>query len=262
MQKKQSEWRYQWENFPQAEEAFLFENWIYPTTLQDFQGKEVLECGCGSGRHTSIVAPLAHTVTAVDLNTAEVASQQRQGLDNVTFVDADLGTMELGRTFDIVYCIGVIHHTDNPDRTFATIKRHARPGGKLIVWAYSREGNWLVANIVEPIRNALLARLPRRWVWWLSAVLTVLMILPIYTIYLLPLKWLPYYEYFVNFRRMSFQRNALNVFDKLNAPQTHFIDRARIGQWFSEADFDQVHISPYCGVSWRGSGVLRAAARH
>jgi hypothetical protein len=77
----------------------------------------------------------------------------------------------------------------------------------------------------------------------------------VYTIYLLPLNFLPYYEYFSNFRKLTFLRNALNVFDKLNAPQVDFITNERISKWFSGSDFKDVHISQYKGVSWRGSGV-------
>jgi hypothetical protein len=78
---------------------------------------------------------------------------------------------------------------------------------------------------------------------------------PIYTIYKLPLKSLPYYEYFGNFRRLSFYRNTLNVFDKLNAPQVEFISRKRIDGWFSNTEFREVRIDHYKNVSWRASGV-------
>ncbi|MFA6319117.1 MAG: hypothetical protein WC943_17025, partial [Elusimicrobiota bacterium] len=73
----------------------------------------------------------------------------------------------------------------------------------------------------------------------------------------LPLRFLPYYEYFENWRILSYSRNMLNVFDKLNAPQTHFIRKERIERWFSPSEFQDIHISPYKGVSWRGSGTKR-----
>jgi 2-polyprenyl-3-methyl-5-hydroxy-6-metoxy-1,4-benzoquinol methylase len=106
------------------EERFLFEEWIAPVTMRDFADKDVLECGCGGGQHTSFVAPYARLLTAVDLNTADIARERNKALSNVTFVEADLGTMNLGRQFDVVYCIGVIHHTDDPDATFRNIWRH------------------------------------------------------------------------------------------------------------------------------------------
>ncbi|MFH1649595.1 MAG: hypothetical protein ABIA93_03530, partial [Candidatus Woesearchaeota archaeon] len=74
------------------------------------------------------------------------------------------------------------------------------------------------------------------------------------TIYLLPLKFLPFYEYFKNFRKLSFKRNALNVFDKLNAPQVQFIAKSRARKWLPRGQFAKVHLSAYKGVSWRISG--------
>lgn len=73
------------------------------------------------------------------------------------------------------------------------------------------------------------------------------------TLYLLPLKFLPFYEYFQNFRKLSFYRNALNVFDKLNAPQVDFISYARAKNWVNDKRIADYNITPYKGVSWRVS---------
>jgi hypothetical protein len=74
------------------------------------------------------------------------------------------------------------------------------------------------------------------------------------------IRWLPYYEYFQNARRMSFRRNAINIYDKLNAPQTHFISEYEIRSWFNPDEFQDIHISRYAGVSWRASGTKKPAA--
>lgn len=253
MQQKQDAWKWQWEHI-QDHEQWLFQDWIAPTTLEDFRGKTVLDCGCGGGQHTSFVAPLASKVVGVDLNAVSAARERTAPFANVQLIDADLATMSLPEQFDIVYCIGVIHHTDSPDKTFANLLKHCKPGGKLIVWCYSYEGNFLNRTLVEGAKSLLVHALPRRAVWWLGQLLTALVYLPVYSVYLLPLTFLPYYEYFQNWRKMSFERNFLNVFDKLNAPQTEFITKERIQSWFSSTHFTNVHISPYKGVSWRGSG--------
>ena len=89
----------------------------------------------------------------------------------------------------------------------------------------------------------------------LSYFITALVTVPVYSLYLLPLRFLPYYQYFRNFRRLSFARNALNVFDKLNAPQVQWISRERAEEWLCAAGLVETHLSPYCGVSWRISGI-------
>lgn len=256
VQEKQAEWAWQWEHV-QDHERWLFLDWIHPNRLEDFAGKDVLDCGCGGGQHITFSAPYAATVTGVDLNAIDVARERTSGLSNVSLEDADLATMDLGRQFDIVYCIGVIHHTDNPDATFANLARHCKSGGRLIVWCYSREGNFLNRTLVEGAKSLLIHALPRPVVFGLGRALTVLVYVPVYTVYLLPLRFLPYYDYFINWRKMSFARNFLNVFDKLNAPHTDFIARQRIAGWFSDREFRDVHLSPYAGVSWRGSGTKR-----
>lgn len=255
-QKKQSEWHEQW-SMLQDDELFLFKDWIYPVTLEDFRDKEVLECGCGGGQHTGYVAPYAKHHTAVDLNTPDLARERNKDKNNISYVEADIAKMDLGKQFDFVFSIGVVHHTDNPDATFENMKKHTKSGGRTIVWVYSKEGNWMVEHLVEPVRKAILVKMSRKNLLILSRIITALMYIPIYTIYLLPLKFLPFYEYFQNFRKLSFYRNVLNVFDKLNAPQVDFISRERIGKWFNETDYSEIHISAYKGVSWRGSGVKR-----
>ena len=255
-QVEQSEWHTQWSMF-QDEELFLFKDWIYPITLEDFKDKEVLESGCGGGQHTSFVAPYAKHIVAVDLNTTDIARKRNNHFKNVTFVTADMAEMDLRRKFDIVFSIGVVHHTDDPDKTVETLKNHVERGGNLILWVYSKEGNFLMEHGVEPVRKLFLQQLSKNRLLLLSKIVCGVLYLPVYTIYLLPLTFLPYYEYFKNFRRLSFNRNVLNVFDKLNAPQVSFISKERITAWFNEEEFENIHISSYKGVSWRASGTRR-----
>lgn len=257
-QRKQSEWAYQWAHY-EDDEPILFADWILPNRIEDFRGKRVLDAGCGPGHHMRLVAPVAAHVTGLDLNTSALARERLSPLENVSVVEADLATYGVEEPYDVVYCIGVIHHTDDPDRSFRNLEKLCRPGGRLIVWCYSREGNGLVRTIVEPLRKLVFRRLGRGVVGGISTLVTALLYPIVHTVYRLPLGGLPYYAYFQNFRKLGFRRNALNVFDKLNAPQTQFISRERVGRWFDPERFADVSITPYKGVSWRASGTLRGA---
>ena len=259
-QKKSSEWTYQWSKFRHTGE-FLFEDWIKPVVLEDFRGKEVLDAGCGSGQHTCFVAPLANHVTAADLNTTEIAKEQANNLNNIDFVEADIATMDLGQTFDIVYCIGVIHHTDNPSRTFENLYQHVKPGGTLIIWTYSSEGNFLVRYGVEPFRKLFLQKMSRQGIEKIAMVITAFMYPIVYSVYRIELfQFLPFFDYFKNFRRLTFEGNLMNVFDKLNAPQTIFTTRSIAEGWFCTERFrtDSISINHYAGVSYSLVGIKRA----
>ena len=126
----------------------------------------------------------------------------------------------------------------------------------MIIWVYAKEGNAFMYRIVEPLKRVLISRISKTKLRWISRLITAFTYIPVYTVYLLPLGFLPYYHYFCNWRRLTFERNELNVFDKLNAPLTHFIDRKSVESWFSDGFFD-VFIDHYLGVSWRASATLR-----
>lgn len=257
MQDKQPEWLYQWERF-KDDQAFLFWDWIWPRTQADFEGARVLDAGCGPGHHMRLVAQYADHVVGLDLNTAELARQTLADLDNVELVEGDIVLHEPEEKFDVVYSIGVIDHTDSPDASFESLKRMTKPGGLTMVWVWSEEGNALMQNLVEPMRRTFLKDRSRNTVEGVARFLTATMYPAVYSVYMLPLPFLPYYDYFRNFRKLSFERNTLNTFDKLNAPYTEFISYERARRWFNDQDYEDISITQYKGVSWRASGRKRA----
>lgn len=252
-QKLQHDWHHQWNVFHDTS-LFLFLEWIHPIQLDDFRNKSVLDAGCGGGQHVGFIAPYAKRVVGVDLNTADLARRHNAAHQNVEIITADIAEMDLGEQFDVVYCLGVVQHTDNPDKTVANLIRHLKPGGKLLLWVYAYEGSFLIRTILEPLKKMFLLRLSKPALRKLAWMLTALLYFPIYTVYRLPLRFLPFYHYFINWRKLSFGRNLINVFDKLNAPQTVFFRRRDVERWMDPATFRDIHISHYQRVSWRASG--------
>jgi len=111
-----------------------------------WNGKKVLEIGCGIGTDTINFARAGAHVTAVDLteNALEVARQRARvfGLeDRIRFVQAN--AEELNRVlppepFDLVYSFGVLHHTPHPDAALEQLRAYMAPHTSVRIMVYHR----------------------------------------------------------------------------------------------------------------------------
>jgi 2-polyprenyl-3-methyl-5-hydroxy-6-metoxy-1,4-benzoquinol methylase len=102
------------------------------------QGKLVLEAGCGMGRFMEVAASHGAHVVGLDLSRApERARKSTRFPAQVDFVQGDLMNPPFEtESFDVVYSIGVLHHTPNTRQAFHGIAPLVRPGGRLSVWVY------------------------------------------------------------------------------------------------------------------------------
>ncbi|MDQ3671175.1 MAG: methyltransferase domain-containing protein, partial [Actinomycetota bacterium] len=152
------QWQHFTEQHPEFEAQFL--DWLHPIGPEFFEGKRVLDAGCGTGRHAYFAASYgASEVVAIDLSSAvETARHTLARFDNVDIVQGDLlrppfRTAAEDGGFDFVYSIGVLHHLPDPSAGFQTLVRYLRPGGTIAVWVYGHENNNFVRNVVEPLRR-------------------------------------------------------------------------------------------------------------
>ena len=138
---------FEWTTFPrlqldddsssESELSFAEKTGLTPS---DVEGRSVFDAGCGMGRFSNVVAGWgAARVVGVDISRAvDAAADNLATCDRVAFAQADLRHLPLAdQSFDIVFSIGVLHHTPN---TFASLSRVAplvKPGGTLAVWVYS-----------------------------------------------------------------------------------------------------------------------------
>jgi len=116
-----------------------------------WQGKKVLEIGCGIGTDTINFARHGALVTAVDLSghSLEIAKQRAAvfGLeDRIRFYAGN--AEELSKfvpldVYDLVYSFGVIHHTPHPERVLAELRSYTRPGSTIKIMVYHRR-SWKV----------------------------------------------------------------------------------------------------------------------
>jgi SAM-dependent methyltransferase len=93
-------------------------------------GGSVLDLGCGVGRLANPLSELGAVVTAVD----EHAAMLEHLAAEVEPVPADIATLDLGRTFDVVVLAShlVNHHRDG-SAFLATCRRHVDGNGAVLI---------------------------------------------------------------------------------------------------------------------------------
>ena len=131
-----------------------------PATLKFIPGRLVLDAGCGGGRYARLAGSHGAKLIGVDLSSAVVnAARLCAGLAGVAILQADLLDLPLAdQAFDVVYSIGVLHHTPNPRRAFAEIARKVKPGGRLAAHGKRAELADVQLAVVDPDQ---VARCPR-----------------------------------------------------------------------------------------------------
>lgn len=100
------------------------------------ENPEILVAGCGTGMHALYVASRYSNanVVAVDLSSNSLSYAKRKtvelGFSNIEYVQGDLMALaELGRSFDLIECVGVLHHLGDPLAGWRILVDLLRPGG-------------------------------------------------------------------------------------------------------------------------------------
>lgn len=208
----ESQFGYEWNIYREILPIYReqFERWISPLRLSEFAEKSFLDAGCGIGRNAywALQAGAKEGVAFdFDQRTVEVARANLQIFPQCLVEYRSIYEIEYSDKFDIVFCIGVLHHLADPRRALAQLVKALKPEGKLLLWVYAREGNELYLKIFNPLRKYVTALLPlwltRRIAQLLTVALSILLIFPIRSEYLRLLK------------KMSFRHRESIVFDQL-----------------------------------------------
>jgi len=106
--------------------------------------KTLLDVACGTGAHL-IEMQRWYTVEGVDVSPAMLAVA-RTRLPGVPLHEADMRTLDLGKTFDAVTClfssIGYMHDPGELQAAVARLAAHVAPGGVLIIDGWVRPDQW------------------------------------------------------------------------------------------------------------------------
>jgi SAM-dependent methyltransferase len=108
----------------------------------------VLDAGCGTGRVARELARRGVDVVGVDLDADMLATARRRSPE-LRWVQADLASFDLGRTFDVVLAAGNVMILLTPGTepaVLAHLARHLRPGGLLIAGFQARPAHLAIAD--------------------------------------------------------------------------------------------------------------------
>ncbi|HYD18005.1 MAG TPA: methyltransferase domain-containing protein [Patescibacteria group bacterium] len=123
-------------------------------------GATALVAGCGTGRESCQLAasfPQAD-ILAIDITAASLAyaidKAEKYGLKNVAHIQADiLELKKLGRSFDYIHCVGVLHHMEEPETGWQVLTDLLKPGGTMHIGLYGETPRRSIVEAREAIRK-------------------------------------------------------------------------------------------------------------
>jgi SAM-dependent methyltransferase len=223
--------------------------------LDELKGARVVDIGSGTGRIVRMLvdAGAAHVVAVEPSVGVEVLRQNvRDIADRVEVIHGTGEAVPAGRGLDFAVSIGVIQFIQDPLPTLKAAREALRPGGKLVIWVYGREGNRLYVAAVQALR-AVTTRLPHAVLAALCSVLTLLV-----DIYIFACRWLPLpmREYMRNtLSRGSRDQRKLTIYDQLNPSYAKYYGAGEVSEMLERAGFRDVRLHNRRGYSWTALGV-------
>jgi 2-polyprenyl-3-methyl-5-hydroxy-6-metoxy-1,4-benzoquinol methylase len=119
------------------------------------EGKSVLDAGCGTGEKAVYCALHGAKVDAFDFsgNSIRIARQSAKKLGvKVNFSVDAFESVQLHKKYDLILCIGTLHHTEDARANFLRMAAHLKPDGRIALGLYN-------------IYGRLACRLHRKLIW-------------------------------------------------------------------------------------------------
>lgn len=100
---------------------------------------KILEVGSGSGRFTEILVQTNAKVFSLDYSTAvEANANNNSNHNNLYLSQASVYEMPFNYNyFDKIFCLGVIQHTPDVEKSFAEMVKHLKPKGEIVIDVYA-----------------------------------------------------------------------------------------------------------------------------
>lgn len=148
-----SNFGFQWNKFAETQidrssKLAISKRRFFAETGWDVQNKKeenILEVGCGAGRFTQIVLDhMDANLYSIDYSNAVEANFRNNGHNKkLNLFQASIYEMPFApNQFDKVFCMGVLQHTPDVERSVKSLIDMVRHGGELVVDFYPYKGWW------------------------------------------------------------------------------------------------------------------------
>lgn len=206
-------------------------------THEEVRGKRVLDVGCGTGRFMQIALRYGGEVIGIDLSFAVDAAFRNMGKEaNIHIVQADVFRLPFKKeVFDLIYSIGVLHHTPDTKKAFYSVLPFLKVNGKVAIWLYDFYSH-------QPFMSSryyrkLTTRLPKRFLHALCYIAV-----PYYYLYKIPI--LKYFFKVLLFipEWKDWRWRVLDTFDWYSPKYQWWHTDYEVFTWFENAGLNNIKV--------------------
>jgi SAM-dependent methyltransferase/uncharacterized protein YbaR (Trm112 family) len=248
----------EWQRFPDLHDvhAGIFRWYFEGPGEPDWKHLRVLDAGCGMGRWLHFARREGAYAVGMDVSKAvDVAAAREDG----DFVQADLRCPPFpSGSFDLVYCLGVLHHLEDPVAGLRALAALVRAEGEVRFYVYrSLEGeHWTKRVLLEGV--TALRRVTTKIPYALVSILAGAIAVAATVTTLLPRRLLRRFEWgarltrglpLVHYADVPFRMLVAEQFDRLVAPLEGRFRRDEVEKWVEAAQLELVAVLP--GLGWR-----------
>jgi len=233
---------YEWNAFDdvRTEDESFADVYFRDLDLASLAGQVGLDAGCGKGRYTRFLAEHLEAEVALDGSSAvDAAARNLADVEGTAVVRSDLRSAPFApESFDFISSLGVLHHLDDPFEGFRQLVTYLAPGGRILLYLYSRPERTSVRSVALSA-SAALRRITTRMSHPLLKACSTPIAAVLFWTFVKPGEWgedhgisaladLPMYAY----RRKPFRSLVLDTFDRLSAPVEFRYVWSELEPWF------------------------------